>query len=91
MAYNGWTNYETWNVNLWIDNDYPLYQRKVALLRHLEEVTADDVERFFHDELDGTTPDLETLREQGEAVDPIDFDEIAEHWELERQELAGCL
>ena len=25
MSYNGWTNYETWNVALWMDNDEPTY------------------------------------------------------------------
>ena len=26
MEYNGYKNYETWNVVLWIGNDYPTYQ-----------------------------------------------------------------
>ena len=24
-TYEGWKNYETWNVALWINNEYPLY------------------------------------------------------------------
>ena len=24
--YNGWKNWNTWNVALWIGNEYPLYQ-----------------------------------------------------------------
>jgi hypothetical protein len=27
MAYNGWTNYETWNVALWMDNDAGSYEQ----------------------------------------------------------------
>jgi len=26
MSYNGWPNYETWNVMLWLDNDEPMYR-----------------------------------------------------------------
>jgi hypothetical protein len=25
ISYNGWENYETWNVALWINNDQRLY------------------------------------------------------------------
>jgi len=29
--YNGWTNYETWNVALWIDNDQSSYSQRQEL------------------------------------------------------------
>jgi len=30
-GYNGFSNWETWQVNLWSDNDYGTYKAKVAM------------------------------------------------------------
>lgn len=32
-TYNGWTNYETWNVSLYINNEFELYQMACAFAK----------------------------------------------------------
>lgn len=41
MSYNGWPNWATWNVNLWIDNEEPIYRAKMRALRR----ASDDLDR----------------------------------------------
>ena len=36
-TYNGWKNYETWNVALYINNDYELYMKAKKFMEKLDK------------------------------------------------------
>ena len=90
-GYEGWTNYATWNVVLWIDNDEPMYLRKVDWLRQFPgKVDARLAEEIAEDCLGGcTTPDLEENADAGCTWKDIDWNQIAEHWSDEGAQLVN--
>lgn len=57
--YNGWSNYNTWNVAFWLGNDYGLYQTAkrsygyrnflMQMNYELGDTTPDDVDWFSTD------------------------------------------
>jgi hypothetical protein len=55
--YQGWPNWETWNVALWFGNDEGLYH---AVLDHHGKFTATSAKRFVLDLLPNGTPDFES-------------------------------
>lgn len=75
--YNGWKNYETWNVALWIGNDEPLYRLACSYVRGLDEVTAADAEKFVKGVLPNGTKDFKG-RGGSACYAEVDWDAIAE-------------
>jgi len=77
-TYNGWTNWETWNVNLWMGD----------MLNDMQEdgleITADYVKDWVQEELDRLDPENGMLKDllQG-AIEAVDFHEIASHYQDE--------
>ena len=41
MSYQGWTNYETWAVSLWLGNEEPLYRETRDMARQVRGVKYD--------------------------------------------------
>jgi hypothetical protein len=67
MTYNGWANYETWNVALWLGSDESLYRAAVTRVRghveggrgkRLSTFRARDAERFVRALLPNGTGDI---------------------------------
>lgn len=77
-TYNGYKNYETWNIVLWLYNDEANYNTLRSYLRPYEGdgVTADDISDICHKVFDdgqtSATPDGVWLDDK-----QIDWEEIA--------------
>lgn len=74
-SYNGWANYETWNVALWIQNDQFLYNTAKACVEYCgdNETPYDKFVRcMFNVDCFLTSDDVEW------NSDKVDFDEINE-------------
>lgn len=84
MSYNGWTNYETWNTALWVDNEYSVYQDRQRVSRQEGAWDARRVREFCENWFPKGTPDIETL--PYDDRDPIDWQEIADNWNEERED-----
>ena len=60
-TYNGWANYHTWNVSLYIQNEYPLYKAAQSYASYCKELGQDisyeDFHVNFHDLMGDITPD----------------------------------
>ena len=66
MSYNGWKNYQTWNVSLWIGNDEGLYQ----LARGCEDYT--DFQMLMRELGSTETPDGVAWNDSGLDIDALD-------------------
>lgn len=78
-SYNGWPNYETWLVNLWLDNDEKTYRRWCAGADKLSEWELARVLETAHKDasydLTGATGMWADLI--GAALDRVDWRSIA--------------
>ena len=74
-GYNGWTNYETWLVNLWMDNE----QGSQDFFRERAKEIYDGPHNVYRDHL---------TRETDAALTFADW--LKGHWEEHRPELSGA-
>jgi hypothetical protein len=74
-GYNGWTNWETWNANLWICETEAAYRDLYELEAPLTEDAAMDI---FLDWYPNGTPDMADTWPR--EMRDINFRELAEHW-----------
>jgi len=81
-GYNGWKNYETWNVALWIDNEEPMYRAKQAHLAK-GKFTAASVEKFVKGQMPKGTPDFKGERGGKKAYGKVDWKEVADNFNEE--------
>jgi hypothetical protein len=78
---NGWANWETWNVLIWLDNDENLYKIKQSFIRRNEHKQNFEsiVKSFLIDMFPNGTPDMKSVEE----MKTVNYQEISETWQEE--------
>ena len=80
--YNGWTNYETWLVNLWLSNDQGTEEMINDMAKHSKDVYS------LMEEIKDLIEELNPLKDNADlfsdllngAISECNFYEIAEHY-----------
>ena len=74
-GYNGWSNRETWNANLWMTNEEPIYKLIGTIAKTSRSVSelANSMKGFLLIIWEAGTPD-------GDSLLPVNWVEIAEAW-----------
>ncbi|OED44671.1 hypothetical protein ACH42_06950 [Endozoicomonas sp. (ex Bugula neritina AB1)] len=74
QGYNGYSNYQTWNVALWIFNEEGLYRYWI------ERQHEDNLPRELQDWIEENTPEVTGLYADilGHALGMVDWYEVAE-------------
>ena len=75
--YNGWTNRETWVVNLWFTNDECYYEELRSIIKNFDiDEQAEEIEQYAHWIIDvneaSMTTDLLSI-----SLGRVDWHEIA--------------
>lgn len=79
--YNGWTNYETWNVKLWLDNDQGSYNDMVFAAENAEDVADTlDLADYIREYVEEMMPEMDASMFSdllGAALSEVNWREIA--------------
>ena len=93
--YNGWTNYQTWVINLWLNNDsgtcdYILELADEALETEYPKATLMDSIKEYIEEYNPITEASLYSDLMQSAIDSANYYEIAEHWLESAKEINDC-
>jgi len=85
-SYNGWSNYETWNCALWLNNDGSM-EYLIERATELRDADPDSATYNLAQEIESMIDENNPIGDQSSmfsdmlsaALREVDYDEIAEH------------